>query len=824
LDKSTKTPRGLLIAARKERLWSQQELASLLGTTQHNISRWEQSTTTPSPYFSKKLCELFGKSAQELGLLDEPIGEARLPMQTPSSPKALSVAEQNPPHWHVPYPRNLFFTGREALLRSLDVLLRQQNGAMALTQSHALYGLGGIGKTQIALEYVYRYASAYTAILWVSAETTESLFASFASLADVLNLPERDEPDQHKMVRAIIRWLGNHKDWLLVFDNVEDLALLQTFLPASRYGSVLLTTRLQTLGTIAQRIAVKPMDAEEGLIFLLQRAKLLRPGMPSSHLAPIDVLSAQAIVEMTGGLPLALDQSGAYLEETQCGLKDYLNLFRSSPLELLDARDSYLDHPFSVTRTFILAFEQLERTNVLAAEIVTICAYLSPDAIPEALFLDGAVYLGPTFETLTVDPLRFNAALKALLMYSLIQRNAATHTLTIHRLVQTVLKGHLSEELQHLWVRRVTCAIAHLFPVSETQQAEYWQVSERFLPHALVCLTESERQHESDAEQITLANRVASYLRYRARYAEAEALFRRALQMRKQAHRSEHPQIIETLHGLASLFIHQGKYQQAEPLLQQALDLSEQFLSPEDILKADVLYSVGALSFFQGKYAEAEAFYLQALHIWEHVWGPEHPQPGKAFLSLATLHKTQGNYTEAELLYRRALHIHERDLGGEHPQVGAELNDLASLYLDQGKYEQAEPLLQRALGIWERSLGEEHPSVAYPLSNLAEIAVTRGHYEQAHALYQRALRIGEQGLGPNHPLVALLFRYLADLATKQSMYEQAKSLYQHALAIQEQALGPDHQDTVETRTKYTALLQALDQDNEVVSGEKSQAI
>ena len=824
MDKSTKTPRRLLIAARKERLWSQQELASLLGTTQHNISRWEQSTTTPSPYFSKKLCELFGKSAQELGLLDEPIDEARLPMQTPSSPKALAVAEQNPPHWHVPYPRNLFFTGREALLRSLDVLLHQQNGAMALTQSHALYGLGGIGKTQIALEYVYRYASAYTAILWVSAETTESLFASFASLADVLNLPERDEPDQHKMVRAIIRWLGNHKDWLLVFDNVEDLALLQTFLPASRYGSVLLTTRLQTLGTIAQRIAVKPMDAEEGLIFLLQRAKLLRSGMPPSHLAPIDVLPAQAIVEMTDGLPLALDQAGAYLEETQCGLKDYLHLFQSSPLELLDARDGYLGHPISVAKTFILAFEQLERTNALAAEIVAICAYLSPDAIPEALFLDGAGYLGPTFEALTVDPLQFNAALKALLMYSLIQRNAATHTLTIHRLVQTVLKGHLSEEIQQLWVRRVTCAIAHLFPVSETQQAEYWQVSERFLPHALACLTENEHRNESGTAQITLANRVAAYLRYRARYAEAETLFRRTLEMGEQAHRLEHPQIIETFHGLASLFIYQGKYQQAKPVLQQALDLSEQLLSSEDTLKADVLFSIGALSFFQGKYAEAEAFYLQALHIWEQVWGPEHPQLGTVHSSLAGLYRRQGNYAEAEALYQRALHTYEQELEGEHPRVGATLNDLASFYLEQGKYGQAEPLLQRALSIWERSLGVKHPSVAFPLSNLAEIAVARGHYEQAHALYQRALHLREQGLGPEHPLVAISLRNLADLATKQSMYEQAKPLYQHALDIQEQALGPDHQDTVDTRTKYIALLQAPGQDNEAVSGEKSQAM
>ena len=302
--------RTQLIEARKYRQWSQQELAGLIGTTQNNISRWERGITTPGPYFRAKLCELFDRLPQDLGLLNDQ--EIEKPQPTPGlagTNTSLPAPDQCVSYWCVPYARNPFFTGRDHLLHSLHTMLQQQNGgAAALTQSYALYGLGGIGKTQIALEYAYLYAPAYTAILWVSAETSETLLASFNSLADVLLLPERNEQDQTKVISAVIRWLERKQEWLLIFDNVEDLTLLQPFLPAARQGSILLTTRLQSLGTFAQQIIVECMNEEEGRIFLLQRARLLQPSTSLTHLSSTDVLAAQIIVEEMDGLPLALDQ------------------------------------------------------------------------------------------------------------------------------------------------------------------------------------------------------------------------------------------------------------------------------------------------------------------------------------------------------------------------------------------------------------------------------------------------------------------------------------------------------------------------------------
>jgi len=254
-----------LIDERKRRQWSQQEVADRLGTTRINISRWEQGQTTPGPYFRAKLCELFGKRPHELGLLNKQSVEESQPtlpsLRHGSSPSPARPA-QHVPLWSVPFSRNPFFTGREHLLQSLHDMLTRQGQVTALTQSYALHGLGGVGKTQIALEYAYRYRHSYRAIFWVSAETSETVLTSLVAIAEVLDLPERDAQDHHKIIRAVTRWLGEHHAWLLVCDNVEDLTLLHSFLPPTRQGSLLLTTRLQAVGTIAQQLQVNSLDAE----------------------------------------------------------------------------------------------------------------------------------------------------------------------------------------------------------------------------------------------------------------------------------------------------------------------------------------------------------------------------------------------------------------------------------------------------------------------------------------------------------------------------------------------------------------------------------
>ncbi|HEY7417885.1 MAG TPA: FxSxx-COOH system tetratricopeptide repeat protein, partial [Ktedonobacteraceae bacterium] len=787
-------------ALRRERLrrhWTQQELAEQLGTTIVTISHWEGGLSTPGPHFSQLLCNLFEKSPEALGLLHEAKEEIRKDASTentsatddPTASLASPVAT-TAPLWSVPYRRNLFFTGREQMLTSLHTAL-QARQTVASTYIQAISGLGGIGKTQSALEYAYRFRDQYQAVLWARAETSDVLLADMVSLAEVLDLPEKGDQGQQQVVKAVKRWLSQHTDWLLILDNVEDINLISDFLSFEVNGHVLLTIRTQAVGTLAQRIDLEPMEEEEGTLFLLRRAKLLAPDAPLEEIDEAQCREARKVYQLMGGLPLALDQAGAYIESSQCSLSDYLRFLQSSQLRLLAERDECTDHPLSVSRTFALTFERLEREHPSAAAFLTVCAYLAPEAIPETFFLEGAAYLGPTLETLAVDPLQFNSAVRALLSYSLLQRDARARTVTVHRLVQAVLKGRLPETEQRTWTARVLHAMAQLFP-SEDTHIDYWQTCERLLPHALVCITLGE-QWEADKEQrIMIMSHVAMYLLKRAQYLETDSLLQRALLLGEQVLGSENPQYAAILHRLAESHREQGKFEQAEPLFQRALRIREQTLGTEHPLVAESLTRLGILYRRQGKFEQAEPLFLRALQIYEQALGSEHPQLAFPLYGLGNLYQEQGKFEQAELSYLRSLHIREQALGSEHPQLAFPLYSLGNLYQEQGKFEQAESLLQQALHIREQALGSEHPQLAFPLYGLGSLYQKQGKFEQAELLYLRSLLIREQALGSEHPQLAYSFYSLGNLYQEQGKFEQAESSLQRALLIWEQALGSEH--------------------------------
>jgi hypothetical protein len=175
-----------------------------------------------------------------------------------------------PTIWHVPYQRNRFFTGREDVLAQLRHAL-QVDATVALSHPQGISGLGGIGKTQAALEYAYRYRTNYDAILWVRADSVTSLISSLVELGNVLELPERNEQKQEAIIQAVLRWLRYHTNWLLIYDNIEDLSIAEPFLPKSGSGHLLFTTRMHALGGLAQRLDIQKMEPEVGALLLLRR-------------------------------------------------------------------------------------------------------------------------------------------------------------------------------------------------------------------------------------------------------------------------------------------------------------------------------------------------------------------------------------------------------------------------------------------------------------------------------------------------------------------------------------------------------------------------
>ncbi len=633
-----------------------------------------------------------------------PLFPGNIQRSVPTQPDFPAVL---PDTWNLPYPRNPYFTGREDALKRLHDTLAS-NKTAALTQPQAISGLGGIGKTQTAVEYAYRYQSDYKAVLWAKADTRETLVPDFVTLAGLLNLPEKDAQDQNLAVAAVRRWLQTHRDWLLILDNADDLAMAREFIPPVVKGHILLTTRAEVMGRLAQRIDIEKMEPEEGALFLLRRAGIIAQDDPIDKASAPDRAKAKEISQILDGLPLALDQAGGYIDETACGFAGYLNLYRTRRTQLLKRRGGLVaDHPEPVATTWSLSFEKVEKVNPAAADLLRLCAFLYPDAIPEEIITEGSEHLGLTLQPVVADPFELNAAIEELRKFSLLRRDPDAKTLTIHRLVQEVLKDGMDKDTQRQWAERTVHAVNLAFP--SPPEFKMWFQCQRCLPHAQVCRSLIDQWGMEFAEAARLLNAAGYYLSDRAQYAEAESLYQRAIVICEKVLGSEDTNVATCLNNLALLYSEQGKYAEAEPLFQRAIAIGEKALGPDHPDLATRLSNLANLYWRQGKYAEAEPLLQRAIAIGEKALGPEHPDLATMLNNLALLYKQQGKYAEAEPLYQRAIAIDEKALGPNHPRLATDLENYAALLRKTNREAEAAQMKARAKAIRTKH-AQENPT------------------------------------------------------------------------------------------------------------------
>jgi tetratricopeptide (TPR) repeat protein len=659
-----------------------------------------------------------------------------------------------PQYWTVPV-RNRLFTGRKDVLEKL-------HGELDRDRRAALSGLGGIGKTQIAIEYAHRYRNDYNAVFFIRTDTETALTAGLVEIAGVLALPGRDAKDQKETVGAVKRWLLEHDRWLLIADNADDLVLAKNVLPFDAPGQILLTTRTVGTGAVAEAVKVNKMEPEEGARFLLRRAGLLRPDSGHQSAPDDQQAAARELSIKLDGLPLALDQAGAFIEETPSSPIEYLQFYAEAGAEL--RRIGKPEHE-SVHATFSLAFEKVEGASRAAADLLRLCAFFAPDQIPEEIFIEGAPELGENLVALAMSNLQRTQIIGQACRFALLHRDAISKNLSIHPLVQAVLRDMMAEKgEERMWAERAVRAVNRTFPSPEFST---WPLCERLLPQAQACVELINQWDFEFLEAARLLDNAGSYLLVRGRYNEIESLYRRALSINEKALGSEHLVIAGNLNNLAMLYFSQGQYAKVEPLHQRALAIREKELGPAHLEVAKSLNHLAILYAKQGQFTKAEAQFVRALAIQETILGPDHPDVATKRNNLASLYYSQGQYVKAEPLYQRALAILEKSLGPEHLDVAGNLNNLAILYCAQGQYAKAEPLYQRALEISEKALGPEHANVAATLDSLADCYTKKGQYAKAEPLYRRALEIREKALGPEHPNVATSLAGLAGLYDHQ---------------------------------------------------------
>jgi len=681
-----------------------------------------------------------------------------------------------PEIWLVPYPANQFFTGREKLLETLHKKLARQKRlpqVTALTQ--AISGLGGIGKTQTALQYAYTYGQEYRTVLWANASSAENLLNSYVNFAATQRMPGYDAQDQRTALPAVKDWLGRQRDWLLILDNADDLTTIQDYLPSGIHmrGHILLTTRASSLGPLVQTVEVAKMDRRDGVTLLLRRSGMLTT---SRSVRKKELRSAaETLVAEMDGLPLAIDQAAGYIEERRCSVQDYLRLYQERRRDVLARKNRgspYYEE--TVATTWELSFARIREENPAAAELLRFCAFLAPDTIPEELITEGAQYLGDVLGPVAADPLLLNDAIEVLLRYSLIRRNPETKILAIHRLVQVVLKYDMEEGEQRMWAERVIEAVNQRLLQGGNE------IIKNYIPHILIC-TEMIR-HYSLESAITaqMLYRAGSYLQNYARYKEAEILYQSALTIEEKTPEPEHSEIIMTLYKLGQLYQVLGNYENAKKFYKKVFYMAGKILDDRHHQTATILYGLGIVYHQQGLYEEAKSTYEQALARYMDAEEIDYAKVIITLYRLATLDEEQGKYESANWIFDLIAAITERNLSfviEQETDIEIFMNVIVLYNKNKKSGEQVDIKYEDLIKKFENGFNMDNPLVATILYKFAIHEMHQGEYDKADVLFQRALNIRETILGSDHISIAKILRELARLRLEQHRDEGAEALF-----------------------------------------------
>jgi tetratricopeptide (TPR) repeat protein len=666
------------------------------------------------------------------------------PPSGPVFPSETGAAEPRfpwPEVWNVP-PRNANFTDRSAELGCLHTWFAD-HPAVAV---HALRGMGGVGKTQTAIEYAHRYAADYDLVWWVDAEQSTAIEEQLTSLADELGLSTPADPAAG--LRAVHRALRARGHWLLIFDNAEFAGDISRVLPGGA-GHVLVTTRRAGFLALGEVLDLDILDRPDALVLLRRRAPALTEDQA-------DPLAAEL-----GDLPLALDQAAAYLEQTSMPPEEYLQLLGTRGADLRN-RGQAAGYTGTIATVWSVSIEKLQVDAPAAVQLLDLCAWLAPEPIPLDLFSGHRDQLPEPLASIAADSLAFSDAVGALVDYSLARRDGGD--LIVHRLVQDVTRDRLSGQPAAGAGKPLETVLALLradLPGQIWATPASWPRWRTLLSSVLVA-TGHRTDATKGADAAWLLTRAGIYLRRQGRYADALPLHQRALKIEADALGPDHPNVATDNNDIGWALSGLGRAAEALPYHERALRIREAALGPDHSDVAADLNYVGQALLALGRAAEALPLQQRALRIREAALGPDHPYVAAAQGYVGQALSALGRPAEALPYYERALRIREAAFGPDHPDVASDLNNLGQALLALGRAAEALPYHERALPIDEAALGPDHPDVASDLNYIGQALSALGRAAEALPYHEQALRIDEAALGPDHPLTLQSRNYVAD--------------------------------------------------------------
>ena len=648
--------------------------------------------------------------------------------------------------YNLPQP-NPHFVGRAAQLEIIAANFASAANPLVVTQ--AIAGLGGVGKTQLALAYAHTRRDQYDMLWLLRANDVPTLNNELRLLGVTLELSTPEVQDADVIRTKVLNHLSSSKKrWLLLYDNVDELTPreLRPYLPGG--GHLLITSRRAAAHwqAFGQTLALDTFTEAEATAFWQERKLPTAPELAT-------------LAQELGYLPLALEQAAAFMQVQQLPAAEYLAWFREARDSLWAEEEAPTDYPTTVATTWQIGFDHA-RQRKGAAELLNLCCFLDPDGIPLDLIKQvatlppvGARRDAPlhqsTLQEVVADERQLRLALTALRDYSLL-RQADDGTIALHRLVQTVARDRLGQEQARAWVELAVDLLCKAYHYDEYNMST-WVAAGDLIPH-LTAATELAAQLNCESENNAYLNNLVGFFLFAwGRYVTAISFIERALAVYKAVLGDDHPKTSHSLNNMGYLLQAMGRLDEASTFYEQALAIRQKVLGDNHPDTAQSLNTMGGLLRAMGRLEEARPFLEQALAIRQKVLDDDHPSTADSLNNMGGLLEAMGRLEKAQTFYEQALAIRQKVLGNDHPDTATSFNNMGDLLYIMGQFAEARPFYEQALGIRKRVLGDDHPNTATSLKNLAVLANHEEDYVESAWLMRQALVIREKRLGPDHP-------------------------------------------------------------------------
>ncbi|MBB5855559.1 FxSxx-COOH system tetratricopeptide repeat protein [Amycolatopsis umgeniensis] len=688
-------------------------------------------------------------------------------------------------------PRNPNFTGRDELLGQLTK--RLSSGTTAVLPS-ALHGLGGIGKTQMATEYIYRHLQDYDLVWWIDAAHTTQIRAGLTELAGILGL--QGAAEANVAVPAVIEALRTGRPfrrWLLIFDAAESPETVLPFFPRNGPGEILITSRNSDWAGIARPLELAVFKREESVELLGRRGPEIDPD------------DADELAEKLGDLPLAVEQAAAWRAVTGMPVQEYLRLFDESVEEILDTA-SAPDYEVSVAAAWNVSFEELKTRNPAAHQILHICAFFSPEPISRDLLTGvSRVSISPELDAALRDPIKLARAIRDINRYGLAKIDHGNNTLQLHRLVQLVLRNRVMARQVHARMQHGAHQLLAALDPNDPESSRHWSRYRELLPHVYAA-------NVLDCDDNWPRQLHINLMRYLFEYGDHEEAARLGLEARKRLTDTlgpTHPQTLEVSSRLGLYLWAIGRYTEAAELNQRTLALRLQVSGEEDeetfALQRNITIDLRA----QGDFAAATKLSEEIYHKAKRMFGEDDPETLNAAYQHAISLRLTGAYEAAAELDKDTLRRRIEVLGRDHVRTFAVNSSLIVDLREAGEYGQARVQQERLTENFYARFGADQLDAA---GNSFLLSVARrkdGDHPGALSLSSEALKKFRFAYGDDHSITmacalahSIDLRHSGDLGAARRLGEETFERYRSGL-------GEHHPHTLAANADLAVTLRLL---------------